>query len=277
MINYEVDMSVDYEAMGCVKPEKAPTLTAYILDKKYLGDVTWKVRPAVIICPGGAYGFVSPREAEPIAMSYCAAGFHAFVLDYSIAPTGWPAACCELSKSVAYVRGIADEYGIDKDRIIVCGFSAGGHLAASIGVHYDKEVVKKFSNVTGEENKPNGMILSYPVITDDLEKTHMGTYENFVEGREEAAKFFGLEHYVTAETPKTFIWHTYTDDCVPVENSLKFASALCEHKVSTEMHIFEKGQHGLSLGSKLTASDPGGVVPCVYPWMQLSIDWINRF
>ena len=132
MIHFEVDMSVDYKKMGCAEPVKAPKLTTYILDEAYLEATEWKERPAVIICPGGGYGFVSPREAEPIALRYCGAGFHTFILDYSTAPAGWPAACCELAKAVAYVRSIAEEHHIDKDKIVVCGFSAGGHLAALV-------------------------------------------------------------------------------------------------------------------------------------------------
>ena len=276
MIHFDVDMSVDYKAMGCEEPNKAPKLTTYILDQNYLEESAWKPRPAVIVCPGGGYEMVSPREAEPIALKYCAAGFHTFILDYSVAPTGWPTACCELSKAIVYVRSIADEYGIDKNKIAVCGFSAGGHLAASIGVHYDKDVVKRFSGVNGEENKPNGMILCYPVITDDMEKTHNGTYTNFVAGREEAQCYFGLEHHVNKNTPKAFIWHTVTDNAVSVENSMKFASALQESGVQFELHIFPDGVHGISLANKLTATCNENIVPCAEPWMELSVAWMNN-
>lgn len=275
MIKFEADMSVDYKAMGCAEPKKKPTLTAYIADQDCIESTEWKKRPAVIVCPGGGYEFVSPREADPIALRYSAAGFHAFILDYSVSPTGWPAACCELSKAVAYVRSIADEYNIDKDKIVVCGFSAGGHLAASIGVHYDKDIVKKFSGVTGDENKPNGMILGYPVITDNLEKTHMGTHDRFVAGRAEAERFFGLEHHVNKNTPKTFIWHTYTDQAVPVYNTMAFATALMENGVQYEMHIFPEGYHGLSLGNKITCNSDLAV-PAVVPWMDMSITWLNN-
>lgn len=276
MIHFEVDMTVDYKKMGCAEPSKAPKLSAYILDEAYLQDTNWKERPAVIICPGGGYGFVSPREAEPIALRYCGAGFHAFVLDYSVAPTGWPAACCELSKAVAYVRSIAEEHHIDPNKIVVCGFSAGGHLAASLGVHYNKELIRTLSGVTGDENRPNGMILSYPVITDEREKTHTGTLDNFVAGRETALPYFGLEHHVTPDTPKTFLWHTFADGAVPVESSMRFASALLENGVPYELHIFPEGAHGLSLGNEITSAADGGIVPAVQPWMDLSITWLNQ-
>ncbi|MBE5039857.1 alpha/beta hydrolase [Ructibacterium gallinarum] len=276
MLHFEVDMSVDYKAMGCAEPAKAPKLSAYILDERYLEDTNWKTRPAVVICPGGGYGFVSPREAEPIAMRYCGAGYHAFVLDYSIAPTGWPAACCELSKAVAYVRSIAEEHHIDKDKIAVCGFSAGGHLAASLGVYYDEEMILKYSGAEAGENRPNGMILGYPVITGEEEKTHMGTLQNFMAGREEVRPYFPLEEHVTPKTPKTFLWHTFSDGAVPVESSMRFAAALLKNRVEYELHIFPEGEHGLSLANKITASTPGGIIPAVQPWVDMSIRWLAQ-
>ncbi len=276
MQHYQVDMSVDYKALGFAPPETNPKLTTYILTDDPLTRTIEPLRPAVIICPGGGYTRVSSREAEPVALRYNAAGFHAFVLDYSVAPTGWPVACCELSKAIAYVRSIADEHHIDKNKIVVCGFSAGGHLAASIGVHYDKEIVKQYSGITEEENKPNGMILAYPVIVNG-EHTHPGTKERFLAGRgDDVEQFYGLDEHVTCDTPKTFLWHTYTDKGVMVENSLHLALALRKHGVSLEMHIFSEGEHGLSLANELTATDPSQMVPSVQPWVDLSIAWIKR-
>lgn len=277
MLTTKIDMSVDYEGMGFEKPEKPATLTTYILDNIENEGTNWKKRPAVIVCPGGGYRYVSPREGEPIALRYVAMGFHVFVLDYSVEEqVGWPAPCAELAKAIAYVRSIAEEHDIDSEKIIVCGFSAGGHLAASSGVHYDNEVVKRFAGVDGVCNKPNGMILCYPVITDDEEKMHKGTFDHFVKGREEVKQFFGLEHYVTEDTPKAFIWHTYTDGVVPVENSMKLASAMMEHKVNCELHIFPRGGHGLSLANKQVCISPDNVYPEVQPWLDMSIRWIEN-
>ncbi len=276
MLNRKIEMSVDYEGMGFEKPEKQATLTTYILDNIENEGTGWLKRPAVIVCPGGGYGNVSPREAEPIALRYTAVGYHAFVLDYSVAPLGWPAPCCELAKAIAYVRSIADEYHIDSEKIIVCGFSAGGHLAGSAGIHYDNEAVKKFAGVDGVSNKPDGMILCYPVITDDEEKMHRGTFNNFVKDRNDAKKLFGLEHYVTEDTPKAFIWHTFMDTGVPPENSMKFASAMMEHKVACELHIFPRGGHGLSLANKQVCISPEFIYPEIQPWVDMSITWIEN-
>ena len=261
-------LSVDYVAMGVSKPPRETTLTSYILTP---AEVEWTVRPAVIICPGGAYAFTSSTEAEPVAMKFLAAGFHCFVLDYAVEPAGWPAPCCELSKSISYVRSIADENGIDKNKIFVCGFSAGGHLAASIGVHYDKEIVRKFSGVKGLENKPDGMILCYPVITDH--DTNEGTMKNFIAGREDVKEFFGLENHVTKDTPRTFIWHTFDDKSVPVVSTTRFVNALVENGVECEVHIFPNGQHGLSLADRQT----GAVAKDISVWIDMAIRWINNF
>ncbi|MBO5930550.1 MAG: alpha/beta hydrolase [Clostridia bacterium] len=268
MIYNVQDFGADYEALGVLPSARKATLTSYILSPV---EVEWKERPAIIICPGGGYEFTSPREAEPVALKFLAAGFHCFILDYSVEPTGWPAACCELSKAVSYVRSIADENRIDKDKIFVCGFSAGGHLAASLGVHYDKEIVRKFSGVTGLENKPNGMILCYPVITDH--DTHEGTKRIFVAGRDEAKEFFGLENHVTKDTPKTFIWTTFEDESVPMVSTTRFVNALVEHGVPCEVHIFPKGDHGLALADRQT----GAVVKEVSAWIDMAIRWVNQF
>lgn len=276
MIHLEIDIAVDYTAMGCAEPKRSARLTGYILDTDYLNNTCWSVRPAVIVCPGGGYSWLAPREAEPIALSYCAAGFHAFVLSYSVAPTGWPAACCELSKTVAYVHSIASQYGIDKDKIVVCGASAGGHLAASLGVYWNDETIQKYSDVRKEENRPNGLILAYPVITGTETFTHPGSLKSFMSGREDARSFFSLEKHVTEYTPQSFIWHTFSDQSVPAANSIRFAEALMEHGVPCEFHMFPKGVHGLALSSPVTADSKASLVPSVEPWMALSVTWLNN-
>ncbi len=278
MIIKTFDMSVDYKALGSSIPNETARLTSYILDPPQVTATVWKKRPAVIVCPGGGYRSRSMRESEPIVMQYCAAGFHGFLLDYSVAPTGWPAPLCELSKAVKTVRELAGEYPIDTDRIFVCGFSAGGHLAASIGVHGQNPIIKNGSGVLGSENMPNGIILCYPVIIAEDGKTHDGTKERFSEGlKPEKLKYFGLEEFVTPDTPKCFIWHTFEDKSVPVYSSMRFAQALLENGVEYELHIYPSGNHGLSLGKRQVAAEGKHFNPYISGWMQQSIKWINRF
>ncbi len=275
MINKVINIDVDYKAMGVEPSPRQTTLTTYILDERNIKISLLKKRPAVIVCPGGGYEFTSEREAEPIALHYCAAGFHSFVLEYSVAPSGFPAAVCELSKAIAYVKSIADENNIDKDRIFVIGFSAGGHLTASLGVHCSHPEVLKHAGIKEGENKPAGLILSYPVITGEEGRTHQGTIDNFSASRDDIRELSWLEKHVTPETPPCFIWHTRTDQAVPVISSLRFAGALEANNVDFELHIYPTGEHGLSTGDAVTAVHEGGIVPSMQSWMDMSIRWIN--
>lgn len=276
MISNVINIDVDFEAMGVEKSPRQTTLTTYILDKENIILSDAKKRPAVIVCPGGGYNYTSPREGEPIALKYNGAGFHAFVLDYSVAPAGWPAATCELSNAVAYVKSIADDNNIDKDKIFVSGFSAGGHLAASLGVHFDHPDVIKFSGVENYDNKPAGIILGYPVITSKEGIANEGTIHNFMANRPELRALASLEEYVTDKTPQMFIWHTFSDIGVPVQNSICLANALAKNKVKFELHIYPNGPHGLSLANWATNIE-SNVISAPQNWIDMSIRWIEEF
>ena len=236
-------------------------------------------RRTVVICPGGGYAMTSDREAEPIAMQYLAKGYHAVILRYSVDPARYPTALLQLAKSVAYLREHAEEYHIDKDKIVVQGFSAGAHLAASLGVFWKKEFITKALGVDSEMVRPNGMILSYPVITSG-EFAHRGSFECLlgedcynVEKRREQS----LELQVSKDTPPTFLWHTVTDDCVPVENSLLFFHALRKYRIPVEMHLYPIGGHGLSLANEETSHADGGCVQkeC-QSWFELACRWMEN-
>ncbi len=266
MINKVIKMS---------EPKKngfVPTLTTYIIDDTVCPDNKRK-RPAVIVLPGSGYFKCSPREGEPVALMYNAAGYHAFVLDYSCFPNEYPEALIEVSDSVKLVRKNAAEWGIDPDKIIVCGFSAGGHAAACLATLWNKEPQIKCENA---ENKPNGLILGYPVITTEKEFANIGSYENLLQENfknEKMLEYLSLEKQVSKDTPPTFIFHTFSDDCVPVENSLMFASALKNSGVPFELHIFPNGPHGLStatLESYFTDE-----YKQVSSWTELSCKWLD--
>lgn len=242
-------------------------LTLYLLDNYLILDMD-RVRPTVLICPGGGYGFISERETEAIAIQMNAMGFHAAVLRYHVAPARFPVALAEAACSVAHLRKHAKEYGVDPEKIVVAGFSAGGHLAASLGVFWDMEWLSEETGCTPEEIRPNGLVLSYPVITSG-EYAHRGSFDNllgeggphdFADGLasekvgEELLNLVSLEKQVTAAVPPTFIWHTVADQLVPVENSLLLASALRKAGVKFELHLYPQGEHGLSLSTEETAS-----------------------
>lgn len=243
-------------------------LDSYIIDDPLRRN---RRRPAVLICPGGGYECCSSREAEPIALAFNAAGFHAFVLYYTLKAV-FPAALKDLSDSVCILRDNANPWLIDSDKIIVCGFSAGGHLAASLGVFWNIEPKIKRAD---DKNRPNGLILGYPVITAG-EFRHEGTIQNITDNRTNLMEQVSLENHVSSDCPPTFIWHTFTDDVVPVENSICFASALAEKKISTELHIFPSGGHGLSLSNLWVAESEDRIVPEVQQWIDMAIRWVNN-
>ena len=247
------------------------TLREYILDNSREIDIKRK-RPAVLVCPGGGYSMVSDREAEPVAMKFLANGYSAFILTYSVEPARYPTQLLQVSKAIAYIRENADEYNLHKDKILVCGFSAGGHLAASVGTLWDEEIIKKELGIKKGDNKPNGLILAYPVIIYG-EKAHKGSFDNLVgEGDKSLYDKLSLDKQVSKNTPPAFIWHTFNDRTVPVENSLIFASALAEEKIPFELHIFPDGNHGLSLCNEVT----GDVNKHCEVWMDLCLKWIEE-
>ena len=263
-----------------IKTKKASTarLFTYFLENYEEIDRDRK-RPAVIICPGGGYRITSDREAEAVALQYAAMGYHACVLRYSVKPEEYPQALCELAWSVGYLRLHAEKYGIDKDKIIVLGFSAGGHLAASLGVFWNREWLEKETGLKKEQMRPNGMILCYPVIIYRTDG-HVESFENLlgVQYTEENASKLSLEKQVTANTPPTFLWHTYEDETVPVENTFAFAEALRKVNIPLEMHIFPKGPHGLSLANAETqVKETGfGIQEHCQEWIKLSGGWIKE-
>lgn len=249
------------------------SVKAWIHDQKGSKSVKQRVHPAVIICPGGGYTHVSDREAEPVAKKYFVAGYNTYILTYSV---GDDAKCfkplSQLAATMANVRKNADSWFTEKNKIAVCGFSAGGHLAASLGTLFNEE---KFWAVFGrdEEIRPDAMILGYPVITAD-KFAHKGSIEcvsGAKMGDEEYA-WFGLDQHVDEQTPPTFLWHTAEDKSVPVENSLKMCMALSAAKVPFEYHVLPKGGHGMSVCTE----EVGKADAYNARWVEWSIVWLNK-
>lgn len=266
----QIEITVPCQQTGPAK------LTAFLLDNISVAEE--RRRPAVILCPGGGYRICSDREGEPVAMQFLAQGCHGFVLDYSVAPNRYPTALLELAKTVALIRKYADTWHVDPERIYVCGFSAGGHLACSLGVYWNQKFVYEPLGVTAEDIKPNGMILCYSVITSG-EYGHEGSFKNLLgeEASLQKLEAVSLERQVSENTPQAFIWHTWQDALVPVENSLMLASAMRKHGVNFELHIYPKGGHAAALANKETSGariDPD-IVAC-QSWIHLAQTWLEN-
>lgn len=249
-----------------------PSFDAYILDKTDDGP-----RPAVVICPGGAYyGVCENWEGERIAMSYISAGFHAIVLNYTTVSHGrFPRQIKELASAISYCRNMADDWQISYDQIAVCGFSAGGHLAASISTLWNCDKIFTKEEIETENHKPNASILCYPVISSG-DFGHKDSFRNLLGSLDENTnvwKLMSLENQVTSSTPPAFLWHTFEDADVPVENSILYASALRKKGIPFELHIYPKGAHGQSLTTHGIARSKS-FFPRDYNWHKLSVDWL---
>lgn len=216
----------------------------------------------MLVVPGGGYAMVSPTEGEIVAKRFYEAGYQAFVLTYTtnmfrIAPVGRQA-LADISRAVRCIRRHAKEWRVLSDSIACCGFSAGGHLVASLAVHY-REQKEENGGWAGVSNRPDAVVLCYPVITSG-EKAHRDSFTLLLgedAGTEQLA-WASLEKQVTADTPPVFLWHTITDDAVPVENSVYFAEACHKAGVPCELHLFMEGPHGMSLATQQWADGDFG-------------------
>lgn len=258
--------------------ESKAYINVYIPDNSEEIDIN-KQRKTIIICPGGGYVMTSDREAEPVAFKLLSEGFNVIVLRYSVAPNRFPTALLELSATIDYVRKMSETWNVDTNKVIICGFSAGGHLIASLGVLWNKDFISETLKIDKYNIKPNGMILSYPVITSG-EFAHKGSFDNLLgeDASVEEREKYSLEKLVSKDTPKTFLWHTFNDDVVPVENSLFFANSLRKNNVPFELHIFPDGVHGLSLCNETSANKDNinHINKQVESWFELAVKWIKK-
>lgn len=226
--------------------------------------VRHKVRPCLILCPGGAYRWHSPREADPVALRFLSMGYNVFILYYSVMENAQKQQPLrQIASTVKTVRERAAEFHIDPSKVAVLGFSAGGHVACSLGVLW-KELD------LGEQARPDALILGYPVITAG-EFAHEESMQWVTGGREEERTLFSLENHVTGDMPPTFLWHCVGDESVPVENSILLARAMQRAGVDYECHLFAGGAHGISTCT-VEVETP---YPSIAPWMELCQTWLN--
>jgi len=209
---------------------------------------------AIVICPGGGYGFLAmDHEGDQIAKWLNNNGIAGIVVKYRLGPKyHHPTQLHDAQRALRFTRSHAKKWGIDPTRVGILGFSAGGHLASTAGTHYDRGQADSKDPIDQLSCRPDFMILMYPVITLTAPYGHMGSRNNLLGQNPDPQLVESLcnEKQVTKDTPPTFLVHTTEDTGVPPENSLLFYMALNKNKVPAEMHVYEKGQHGLGLGPR---------------------------
>lgn len=238
-----------------------------------------RVRPALIICPGGGYHCLAGREGEPVALRFVGLGCAAFLLTYHTAPQArWPIPQRQLLSAVAYVRDNCARYHVDPHAIIVMGFSAGGHLAGSAALMWNRQEIYRPLHRRPGVFRPDGAVLCYPVVTGG-EFAHQGSMENLLGERcGELRDHVSLEKQVPRSAPPFFLWHCADDTCVSVENSLLLDQALRDRGVPSELHIYPSGGHAQSLADD-TVFAPGEdwrAAPICAVWVSHCAMWLHR-
>lgn len=221
--------------------EDCPAITPYLVDGEN--------NPAVIVCPGGGYGGRAGHEGEPVALWLNTLGISAFVLRYRVAPYQYPAPVLDAQRAIRTVRRYAEMFRIDPERVGILGFSAGGHLASTTGVHFDGGDARANDPVERHSSRPDLLILCYPVISMLDPYAHAGSRQNLLgeQPDSELVERMSTERNVKQATPPVFLWHTSDDASVPVENSLLLAAALRRQGIAFDLHVYEHGRHGLGL------------------------------
>lgn len=243
-----------------------PTLTPY------LPDTTNATGAAMVICPGGGYAHLAPHEGNDYALWLNQHGVTCFVLKYRLGSNGYrqPAMLQDAARAVRWVRAHADEFKIDPRRIGIMGSSAGGHLASTLMTHFDSGNTNQDDPIERQSSRPDIGILCYAVITMG-EFAHQGSKDNLL-GKNPPPKLvteLSNELQVTTNTPPCFLWTTFEDKTVPMENSLMFAEALRENHVPFDFHVYQKGGHGMGLADKPPFAHP-------HPWANDSLFWLKQ-
>jgi acetyl esterase/lipase len=254
------------DALGRAEKD-SPTITPFLCDSRA------EPRAAVVICPGGGYGMLAPHEGRTYALFLNRAGLNCFVLKYRLGSDGYrhPAMLHDAARAVRLVRSRAKDWGVDPTRVAIMGSSAGGHLASTLLTHWDKGDPNAVDPVDRESSRPDLGVLCYAVITMGP-NTHEGSKENLLGKNPDPklVRFLSNELQVTAETPPCFVWHTQQDQTVKVDNALAFAAALQSHGVPFELHIYEKGGHGMGLATEPPAFNSP------HPWVGELLRWLKE-
>jgi acetyl esterase/lipase len=250
------------------------SLRAYLTP--FVSSMGRRFRTAVIVCPGGGYSTIEERGADPVAIRFMGYGCQAFVLRYSLADKAWPNALLELAQTVDLIRKKADIWDIDINRIVIVGFSAGGHLAAMLGTQW-----KKIRDEWNYDCRPNALGLIYPVVSAG-EWSHSESFDNLAQGsscdvlRTIEEKSFSVEKCDLDDFPDSFIIHNADDKEVSAMNSILLAEKLLMAGKDCELHMFRSGGHGLALGDNTTARVENDINDRYAQWISLFLSWLEE-
>jgi acetyl esterase/lipase len=227
----------------------------------------------MIICPGGGYSRLASHEGEGYALWLNQHGISCFVLTYRLGSHGYrhPAMLQDGTRAVRWVRAHADEYKIDARRVGLMGSSAGGHLTSTVLTHFDAGDTNSADAVERQSSRPDLGILCYAVIS-MAQFAHKGSHDNLLgtNASPELVKLLSNELQVKTNTPPCFLWTTFEDKTVPMENTMMFAEALRKNHIPFDLHVYEKGGHGMGLGDKKEPSTPH------HPWAADCLFWLKQ-
>lgn len=257
--------------------------------------------PVMVVVPGGGYMWTSFREAEPIALEFFAKDYHTIVVDYDTEGleayggkkgtvpkeelpqkpvSTFPNPLVELAEAVAIVREHAEEWAVQEDKISVLGFSAGGNLTGLLGVYWKEQWLEDLVGKSKELYKPNHLVIAYGALdltngADKESNVSLGIIGKLKASKEELEKVSPV-YLVNEDTPPAFIWHTGEDPLVPDRDSLKFALAMDEKERPYELHIYEKGIHGVALGDSRTSRKENQSNKQASTWVDLLMGWLEK-
>lgn len=290
------------ETLSLDSAEPSVILTAYLTAER--GELHQIApRPAVVVCPGGAYLGLSDREAEPVALRFAAMGYQTFVLRYSVygeemfpkkqvtpkARCRFPEPMRDIARAMENIHNHAGDWGVDTRRIVLCGFSAGAHNVAMYSVYWNTPLIQEAVRVEAEALRPAAAILGYTMS--DYTFLQNSPKEPLAQGLFQASMvaYLGQENpdpraleaaspcrLVNADTPPMFLWATCEDKLVPVQHSLRMAHALADQGIAFELHIYESGDHGLSLANQASAIAKSQTDPDAAGWVALAEAWLQK-
>lgn len=274
-----------------LNPERDVTLAAYTIEQDADSTLPTAIHPAIIVCPGGGYSHISEGEGLPAILPFLSDGYQAFILTYSINDhSRYPNPLVDLSIAVRWVRANATRFHIDPNKVVIMGFSAGGNCAAMLATQWHLDHWKAqehgelaengIADVEQFSNQPNAAILCYAT-------TDLFAFPNLEQSRNRESGIGAISverlpesnpvDHVSEHTCPVFLWHTTGDDTVPAKQSTAFAGKLLDAGVPVELHIYERGVHGLSVASGLTNSEGRDTLQATLPgWVNLALQWLNQ-